>query len=474
MSNVKVVILAGGSGTRLWPLSRMKSPKQFIKFFEEKELLKHTIDRLSPLIDLSDILIVTGVGQSEGAAYSASQQIETLFEPVARNTAPAIAIAAAFFQGDTHSEDPIMIVLPADHIIRDVDTFQENIKMAIEVAKDGRIVVFGVRPTNPDVGFGYIKVDSSVEVNHNQALTVKSFVEKPERKTAIDFLKDSRYFWNSGMFVWKVSTILGEIESYLPKIFSVNNKILDNYKERGLFQESINLFFENMPNISIDYGVLEKSKKVSLIECDVGWSDIGSWDAIYDASKLDSFGNSIKGNVISIDCNNSLIYSSKRLVATLGIKNLHIVETADAILIAHHGEGQRVREIVDKLKHIKAQEHLIHVTVERPWGSYTVLEELPGSKMKRIIVNPKSKLSLQRHKHRSEHWIVTSGIAIVTRNEEVFTISKNQSVYIPIFTKHRLENKEDFPLEIIEVQVGEYLEEDDIERFDDQYGRVDL
>jgi len=480
---IKAVILAGGSGTRLWPLSRKQLPKQFLRLQGEKTLLDETIHRLAPLIKPKDVIVVTGEEHAMGEAYNSLKPYQTILEPMGRNTAPAIAAAAACLQQQSGpDEDPIMVVLPADHIIKDQDAFQQALQQAIESAKQGHLVTFGIQPTRADTGFGYIKAEirghdlnskgikDRVPLSSVQTQKVIEFTEKPDQETASSYLETGGYYWNSGMFVWRTSTILNEIASHLPEL----NKTIEEIRPK-LLSERCTLptdLWQKMPNISIDYGVLEKSSNVRLVPCDIGWSDVGSWDAVHEISTQDSDNNALQGRVIATECNNSLIHSNHRLIAAVGVKDICVVETPDAVLITNRGETQRVREIVDQLKQDKrAQEHLFHCTVNRPWGSYTVLEEHPGFKMKRITVNSGASLSLQRHQHRSEHWVVVSGTATVTRNEQIETVSKNQSTYIPIGMRHRLENRGKIPLEIIEVQVGEYLEEDDIERFDDTYGR---
>lgn len=467
MSNVYAVILAGGSGSRLWPLSRQHLPKQFLSLEGKSSLLQTTIDRLSPAVMAEDILIVTQETHAKGEAYHALLPYQSLFEPVGRNTAPAIALAAAWLA--RAGADPVMVVLPADHIIKDEVRFREHLETAIRAAQGGRLVTFGIQPTRPDTGFGYIKAHPGGEEG---TCEVERFTEKPDHDTAVGFLESGDYYWNSGMFVWRASVILAEIQRYLPAVHKVVEEILAESRAGMPFQLAVEKHFAAMPSISIDYGVLERSDRVSLIPCDIGWNDVGSWQAVHEIAEKDEAGNALQGNVIAIDCRNSLIRAEKRLVAAIGVEDLCVVETADAVLIAKSDQTQRVREVVDRLQEKGATEHVYHVKVNRPWGSYTVLEEDPeGFKLKRIEVAPGARLSLQSHAKRSEHWVVVSGVATVTKGDEVFTVHKNQSTYIPIGAKHRLENCGDEPLHIVEIQVGDYLGEDDIQRYEDNYGR---
>ncbi|MFY9260268.1 MAG: mannose-1-phosphate guanylyltransferase/mannose-6-phosphate isomerase [Gallionella sp.] len=469
MSNspVNAVILAGGTGSRLWPLSRQDLPKQFLALDGEYSLLQTTINRLAPLIAADNVLIVTQETHAKGEAYHALRPYQSLYEPVGRNTAPAIALAAAYLM--QKGEDPMMVVLPADHIIKDEARFRTHLLTAMEAAQNGQLVTFGIQPTRPDTGFGYIKTmgESDAEVQ-----PVERFTEKPDLATAEQFLREGNYYWNSGMFVWRASVILAEIQQHLPAVYQIIQAIVNDSKINGNFQQAVESHFALSPSISIDYGVLEKSANVSLIPCDIGWNDVGSWQAVHEISPKDEHGNTLQGNVIALGCQNSLIRSEKRLVAAIGVENLCIVETADAILIAKNDQTQRVREVVDTLHQRGATEHVYHAKVNRPWGSYTVLEEDPeGFKLKRIEVAAGARLSLQSHQHRSEHWVVVSGVATVTNGDEVITVYKNQSTYIPIGTKHRLENRGTEPLHIVEIQVGSYVGEDDIQRYEDNYGR---
>ncbi len=469
MSNRKVyaVILAGGSGSRLWPLSRQHLPKQFLALDGASSLLQTTINRLSPVIDTGNVMIVTQESHAKGEAYHALLPYQALYEPVGRNTAPAIALAAAYLAAK--EDDPVMVVLPADHIIKDEVKFREHLEIAIKAAENGKLMTFGIQPTRPDTGFGYIKARASADP---EIFEVERFTEKPDDATAERFLKEGGYYWNSGMFVWRASTILSEVKKHLPAVDTIIQAILAESKAGGTFQQAVEKHFAGMPSISIDYGVLEKSDRVSLIPCDIGWNDVGSWQAVHEISDKDENGNALQGNVIALGCRNSLVRAEKRLVAAIGVEDLCVIETADAVLISKSDQSQRVREVVDALHDKGATEHVYHTKVNRPWGSYTVLEDDPdGFKLKRIEVAPGARLSLQSHRQRSEHWVVVSGTATVTNGDNVITVQKNESTYIPIGTKHRLENLGTEPLHIVEIQVGDYLGEDDIQRYEDNYGR---
>ncbi|MDX8391939.1 MAG: mannose-1-phosphate guanylyltransferase/mannose-6-phosphate isomerase [Mariprofundaceae bacterium] len=469
---IKAVVLAGGSGSRLWPLSRRQLPKQFLKLDGDSSLLEATIARLQPLVGKDDVWVVTGEVHASGEAYTELAAYNQILEPVGRNTAPAIALAAALLMDET-DDDPVMVVLPADHIIKKPEAFRAVLEQAVEVANSGKLVTFGIKPDRPDTGFGYIETDQAASADSAPALPVKRFTEKPDLETAGLFLAQGNYYWNSGMFVWRASVILDEIRTWIPELDAVLQKMRTAWQGGEPWQQVVRNGFADMPDISIDYGVLEHSQRVSLIPCDIAWSDVGSWDAVYEISNADDNGNVLDGDVIAIDCVDSLLRGKGRLLAAVGLKDIIVVETADAVLLAKRGDSQRVREIVDQLKARGSREHIEHLTVRRPWGSYTVLEDHDsGYKMKRIEVTPGHSLSLQRHQHRSEHWVVVAGTATVTRDDEIFTVSKNESTYIPIGVKHRLENRGRIPLQIVEVQVGEYLGEDDIERFDDSYGRM--
>ena len=462
---VVAVILAGGFGTRLWPLSRQQMPKQFLCLDGDLSLLEATVARLDPIIQRPDVLIVTSEGSARGEAFAPLQPYAKLLEPVARNTAPAIGLAATHYLA--RGEDPVLVVLPSDHVIRDVAEFQACLLKAIDAANDGKLVTFGITPTGPETGFGYIKTAA----NQDGLRKVERFMEKPDAATAEAFLRDGGWFWNSGMFVWRASTIMRAVEEALPALGGVLAEIRLSLQSGDSWDLAVKTHFAQAPAISIDKGVLEKSDNLYLIPASIGWSDVGSWDAVFDIADKDASGNTNEGNVITIDCQDTLIRGNKRLIAAIGLEGISVIETADAVLIAKRGSSQKVKDIVDQLAKRSAREHIEHTTVQRPWGSYSVLEEGAGFKIKNIEVKPGGRLSLQSHKFRSEHWVVVAGEATVTCDDKVTTLAKNQSTYIPIGSKHRLENRGDIPLHIIETQVGEYVGEDDIYRYDDQYGR---
>lgn len=471
MSHVVAVILAGGSGSRLWPLSRQQLPKQFLNLEGEDTLLESTIARLAPLVEPQDVWIVTNEAHASGAAYEILNELNTILEPAGRNTAPAIALAAALLS-DLNDDDPVMIVLPADHLIKKCEAFHHCLRTAIATAGSGRLVTFGITPTRPDTGFGYIQADLSEKTDG--ASPVVRFAEKPDLATAEAFISSGDYFWNSGMFVWKASVLLAEVARYLPEISECIERMRGMWRDDEPWTEVVRREFTAMPSVSIDYGVMEKSANVSVVEADIGWSDVGSWDAVYEISDHDEQGNALVGNVLNLDCKNSLIRSQSKLLAAIGLEDVVVVETPDAMLLARRGESQRVKDVVEVLKGRGDNSYLEHVTVRRPWGSYTVLEDhTSGYKLKKIEVNPGASLSLQSHQKRSEHWVVVSGSATVTCADKTFIVAENESTYIPAGEMHRLANCGEIPLHIIEVQVGQYLGEDDIERFDDVYGRID-
>lgn len=459
---MKIIILAGGGGTRLFPLSRANYPKQFLKLNNQHSLLAQTVQRFLPLAKAGDIVIVTNkehLHQVKADLVDAGAPgAHILLEPVGRNTAPAIALAARYCLDELGSnEDEILFVSPSDHIIQSAAGFLKTVKAAVADAKE-YIVTFGVKPDKPETGYGYIQTGS----RHGAGFIVDSFREKPDQVTAEKYLAAGNYYWNSGMFALTIATLMTELVIHQPDIHQLAEKPLAELTER----------FAEMPNISFDYAVAEKSAKVLTIPLTVTWSDIGSWDAIYETLPKDAAGNAIEGDCLPIDCSNSLMLGHSRLIAGVGLEDTLIVETPDVILVAKKGESQKVKNLVAELKIRGRREASEHTTVYRPWGSYTVLNEGPGYKLKKICVTPGHRLSLQLHYHRSEHWIVTSGTAKVSIGGQEQMVHENESVFVPPSTKHRLENPGKVPLEMIEVQNGKYLEEDDIIRFDDIYGRT--
>ena len=472
--NIYAVIMAGGTGTRFWPLSRESSPKQMLKIVGEDTMIRQTIKRLRGFISPGNLFIATNRKQ----AFDLNLHLEDLkkdnypfgiiAEPVGKNTAPAIGLAAIRLK--KINSNSIMIVLPADHSISNEKAFIDVLKKAVQGAEKGHLVTMGIKPTRPETGYGYIKIKQGARGKGQGIFKVERFVEKPDVKTAQRYLKTHNYFWNSGIFVWKAAVILNEIKRYMPTLYDGLLKIektVGTKKEK----ETEDAVYAKLESVSIDYGILEKSKKVMIIPANIGWSDVGSWTALDDILPHDTKGNIIRGNVIDVESKNSFILGSDRVVATIGLKDMIVVDTPDATLVCPKAKSQDVKKIVDELKRHGREEHLTHRTVERPWGSYTVLERGNRYKIKRLVIKPGAKLSLQSHRHRSEHWVVVSGTARVTKGAEVYNVHANESTYIPMSTKHRLENHGKVPLQIIEVQNGEYLEEDDIERFDDDYNR---
>lgn len=452
------IILCGGSGTRLWPVSRTLMPKQFVKLFNAQSLFQLTLKRN---LELCDSRFIVSNSDQYFLALAQLQELHIadnnyLLEPVGRNTAPAIALTCMNLP-----EDEIVLITPSDHLIKNKDEYKKIVKEARELAQNDFLVTFGITPTFAETGFGYIEADGN---------DVKSFKEKPDFKTATEYLKEGNYYWNSGMFCFKAGLFLDELKIYSPDLYNLSLKAYKN----SIKENIINIKYEDMvkiPEDSIDYAVMEKSKRVKVLPSSIEWSDLGSFDSLYEELEKDSDGNSINENYVSIDSKNNLIYGSERTIATVDIEDLIIVDTADALLISKKGSGQKVKQIVQEIRKT-TQLHNIHLTVHRPWGTYTVLEDTPGFKIKRIEVKPEGRLSLQKHFRRNEHWVVVSGSATVTIDEKTFILNQNESTYIKAGELHRLLNHTDKTIILIETQVGEYTGEDDIVRVEDDYQRL--
>ncbi len=471
------LILCGGTGSRLWPLSRESYPKQYLSLNSDtsKTLLQQTLERLSGIANQDNPIFVC----NEQHRFIVAEQLREIkvnpkriiLEPFGRNTAPAIAIAA--LTATENGSDPLLLVLASDHVIKDNEKFFRSIEAAKECAIEGELVTFGIIPTSPEVGYGYIESVEPLEIDSLIASPISKFIEKPDFDKAKRLVSDPRFTWNSGMFLFKSSIFLNELEKYSPEVIKFCKKAL---KEKNLdmdFQRLDKDAFKDCPNISIDVAVMEKTKRGSVLPLNVGWSDVGSWKSIWDVSKKDENGNVLIGNVITKDLNNCYLRSESRLVVGLGVENLLVVETNDAILIADKNHDQDVKKVVNQLIKDNRDEGKTHRKVYRPWGNYTSIAEGSRWQVKRIEVKPKASLSLQMHHHRAEHWIVVTGTAKAEVNDENLLLGENQSVYIPLGSSHRLTNPGRIPLVLIEVQSGSYLSEDDIVRFDDVYGRTD-
>jgi mannose-1-phosphate guanylyltransferase len=456
---MQVVILCGGSGTRLWPISRTLYPKQFVKLFQNESLFQKTLRRNATLA--ADVTVVINQEQY----FMGLDQLEELklagkrcfiLEPVGRNTAPAIAMAAL-----AADPDEVMLVVPSDHLIEKEEAYQAAVKQAVELAMQGQLVTFGIKPGYAETGYGYIEA---------RGFDVLSFKEKPDLATAQSYLAAKNYFWNSGMFCFKARTFLEELKAHSPDIYEQSVRTFNNART----DVAIRLNKEDMQAVrseSIDYAVMEKSTKVKVVPADIGWSDLGSFDSLYEALPKDQHGNTEAQNVIHLGSKNNLVITGKRLVSTIDLEDLMIIDSADALVVAKKGSTQKVKELVAEVKKLAPEMANVHTTAHRPWGSYTVLDDEQDYKVKQIRVRPGAKLSLQYHHHRSEHWIVVRGVATVTVGDKTFELKQNESTYIPKEAHHRLANHQQEDLILIEAQVGTYLGEDDIVRLQDDYKR---
>lgn len=480
MINVTPVILCGGSGTRLWPLSRTGFPKQFLCLTGSDSLFQQAAKRLahlgSPHIQVASPIIVAG----EDHRFLASEQLRevgiplgcALLEPMGRNTAPALTLAALAAQAS--GQDPVLAVTPADQTMTQPEAFTAAMQTAIAQAHQGSLVILGITPDRPETGYGYIQVSGSPGPGES-VLNVQRFVEKPDGATAQTYLDTGGYFWNAGMFVLKASVWLKALEQFRPDILQATQIAWRHHTQDAQFVRPGKTEFSTVPAESIDYAVMEHCPgsvfDIRMVPLDAGWSDLGAWDAVWKVLPKDAQGNAHAGDVLSHDSHNTLVHATGRLVSLVGVQNLVVIETADAVLIADQSRSQDVKHIVNALAEQKREEQALHRKVHRPWGWYDSIDEGGRFKVKRIQVNPKASLSLQKHHHRAEHWIVVKGTAEITNGDKVILLSENQSTYIPLGEVHRLANPGTIPLEIIEVQSGSYLGEDDIVRFEDNYGR---
>jgi mannose-1-phosphate guanylyltransferase/mannose-6-phosphate isomerase len=471
------VILSGGAGTRLWPVSRSAYPKPFMRMGDGESLLKKTLDRALRIADGGQVLTVTArdyyfLTRDEYAQHPGADldKLPFLLEPVARNTAPAVVLAALYAREHVGA-DAVLVVLAADHLIRDIDAFVADAKRAAALANDGWLVTFGIRPTHPETGFGYIRMGAAIAGHEGRA--VGAFVEKPSRETAESYVACGDYVWNSGMFCFRVDALLEVAAKVCPDVLAAAEACHANATNQESPVEFAREMFLAQPDISIDYAIMERAPKVAVVPATFDWSDIGSWKAMSDLeADADASGNRVRGQAILVESENCYIQSDTRMVAVIGVKDLVIVDTGDAVLVSHRESAQQVKLVVERLRATNHDSAAFHKTVHRPWGSYTVLEDAADCKVKRLTVKPGHVLSLQRHHRRSEHWTVVEGTAKVRIGEEEFLLKRNESAYIPMDTVHRLENPTTTDIHLIEVQCGDYFGEDDIVRLEDRYGRV--
>ncbi len=469
------VILSGGSGSRLWPMSRELNPKQFLSLYGEQTLLQETMTRLEGVPELAAPVIIC----NEEHRFLVAQQMKDIdvavdkiiLEPVGRNTAPAICAAAEYLHKNKDAGDDVMLVLSADHVIKNTEAFHKVITEGYAIARQGQLVTFGIVPDKAETGYGYIR--RSEQYQAHQAWKVAQFVEKPDQPTAQQYLDSGEYYWNSGMFMFQAETILQELDLFSHDIVqAVHQAVMHGGSDMDFCRLNPDDFSAS-PSDSIDYAVMEKTDKAVVLPLDANWNDIGAWSALWEINSRDEDGNVLQGDVLKVDVTNSYVHAEERMIALVGIDNCVVVETADAVLVADKSRSQDVKDIVTQLKAGQREEALLHQRVYRPWGSYETLEETDRFKVKRIIVNPGARLSLQMHHHRAEHWVVVKGTAKIRCGDKEFVMTEDQSNYIPLGTQHRLENPGVIPLEIIEIQTGSYLGEDDIVRFEDNYGRTE-
>ena len=467
------VILAGGGGSRLWPASRSLQPKQFIEFPDmQGSLFQNTLSRLEGLSDLEDPIVVCNNDHrflvAEQLRQLGKEHSELLLEPVGRNTAPAVALAALCAL--QNSVDPLLLILPADHVIEDQTAFQQAIAQALQSAKQGKLATFGIVPSVAETGYGFI--NKGAQLASGNGYCVEQFVEKPNQETAQAYLDSGNYFWNSGMFLFSASTYLQELKRHAPDIFESCHQAYASLESSEDFQRIPEPIFASCRSDSIDYAVMEKTASAVVVPLEAGWNDLGAWDAMWEVQAKDEQGNALSGDVLTFDVQDSYIQSQSRLVAVAGVRDVVVVETADAVLVTQRSQAQSVKHLVKQLQDHEREEGTLHRLVYRPWGSYESLSSRPGYQVKHLVINAGASISLQLHHKRAEHWIGLKGVALVTCGNKEFELQPNESTYIPVGSKHRLTNTSNQPVEIIEVQMGEYLGEDDIVRFEDRYDRV--
>ncbi len=469
------VILAGGSGTRLWPLSRKHYPKQLLDLVDENTMLQNTVKRLMTLENVSEPVVLCNDNHrfmvAEQLHSMGMENLHIILEPVGRNTAPALTVAA--LKAMKIDSEVVIMVLPADHHIKNIEALHRAMNAGYDLALKDYLITFGIVPDSPETGYGYIKKGSLINdvIDDSKAVNIAEFVEKPDLNTANEYLKSGDYCWNSGMFMFKASKVLEELKRHVPKIVKACNAAVENGKEDLDFFRLGKEAFESCPEDSIDYAVMEKTDKGAMIPLSAGWNDLGSWNALWQAGVKEENGNVIRGDVLTHDVKNSFLHAESRMIAAVGLENHVVVETSDAVLIAPRNRVQEVKKIVSQLKSVMREEADTHKKVYRPWGSYEGVDLSDNFQVKRITVKPGARLSLQKHFHRAEHWVVVKGTAIVTKGDEEFILKEDESTYIPLGVIHRLENPGKIELELIEVQSGSYLGEDDIVRFEDVYGR---